>query len=75
MYRLNENQKDALACAVLFSVFATIMIWLVSTNEPPRLEQASPEMQLYIQENCELQGNWKQYAEGVYQRKYGNEKN
>lgn len=75
MQRLTDDQKDTLACALLFSIFASIMIWLVSTNEPPRLEQASPEMQLYIQENCELQGDWKDYAKGCYQRKYGHEAN
>ncbi len=57
---LNQDERQILGFALL--------IWLMSTNTPPRLDHATKDPQTFKTRSYELKGIYKQYAQGVYNR-------
>ena len=65
---LNQDERQILGCGIVALFGFALLIWLMSTNTPPRLDHATTDPQTFKTRSYELKGIYKQYAQGVYNR-------
>ena len=65
---LNTDERQILGCGIVAILGFTLLVWLMSTNTPPRLDHATKDPQTFKTRSYELKGIYKQYAQGVYNR-------
>jgi hypothetical protein len=65
---LNTDERQILGGGIVALFGFALLIWLMSTNTPPRLDHATTDPQTFKTRSYELKGIYKQYAQGVYNR-------
>ena len=65
---LNTDERQILGCGIVALFGFALLIWLMSTNTPPRLHHATTDPQTFKTRSYELKGIYKQYAQSVYNR-------
>jgi hypothetical protein len=65
---LNQDERQILGGGIIALFGFALLVWLMSTNTPPRLDHATTDTQTFKKRSYELKGIYKQYAQGVYNR-------
>jgi len=65
---LNQDERQILGGGIIALFGFALLVWLMSTNTPPRLDHSTTDTQTFKKRSYELKGIYKQYAQGVYNR-------
>lgn len=67
---LNTDERQILGGGIAALLGIALLIWLVSTNTPPRVDHATTDPQTYKQNTYELNASYTKYMNHVYNDKF-----
>lgn len=68
---LNTDERQILGSVFVFILGAIFLIYLVSTATPHRADAKTRDYQTYFKPNYELPKSFNNYANRIYNEKYG----
>ena len=67
---MNTDERQILGGVITAFFGFALLIWLVSTNTPPRVDHATTDPQTYKQNTYELNASYNKYMNHVYNDKF-----
>lgn len=61
-----QDKQQLIGGVAVFILFFCGLLWLQYTNQPPRLDHATPDTQIAVKQSYELKGVFKKYAQECY---------